>query len=206
MTLAISFVLGPVLGGTITQFATWRWIFFIKYDNRTFLLIAYSADHFYSIPFGILALVGLLFAWPRTGNRHSSGLWQSIRGLDWFGNVMIISASSLLVYALQQAGAFNYAWDSPAIIAALTISAVSLVSFICWEIYLGRKGDPSRQPVLPIRLISQRPFLAALRYVAIFSRLYCANESAAHSSPVSSIWLSSLFYPSASKLSMVTVR
>ncbi|KAF2993946.1 hypothetical protein E8E14_001307 [Neopestalotiopsis sp. 37M] len=144
MTLAISFVLGPVLGGTITQFATWRWIFFIN------------------IPFGILALVGLLFAWPRTGNRHSSGLWESIRGLDWFGNVVIISASSLLVYALQQAGAFNYAWDSPAIIAALTISAVSLVSFICWEIYLGRKGDPSRQPVLPIRLISQRPFLAAL--------------------------------------------
>ncbi|ETS77655.1 hypothetical protein PFICI_09717 [Pestalotiopsis fici W106-1] len=144
MTLAISFVLGPVLGGTITQFSSWRWIFFIN------------------IPFGILALVGLLFAWPRTNTRNFSGLWDSIRGLDVFGNVMIISASSLLVYALQQAGAFNYAWDSPAIIAALSISAISLVSFIGWEIYLGRKRHPFLQPVLPIRIMTQRPFLAAL--------------------------------------------
>ncbi|KXJ94049.1 major facilitator superfamily domain-containing protein [Microdochium bolleyi] len=30
ITLAISFVLGPVLGGTLTAFATWRWIFYIK--------------------------------------------------------------------------------------------------------------------------------------------------------------------------------
>jgi hypothetical protein len=31
MTLAISFVLGPILGGTISYLASWRWIFFIKY-------------------------------------------------------------------------------------------------------------------------------------------------------------------------------
>ena len=30
MTLAVSFVLGPVLGGTISHLANWRWIFFIK--------------------------------------------------------------------------------------------------------------------------------------------------------------------------------
>lgn len=30
MTLAISFVLGPVLGGSITNFCSWRWIFYIK--------------------------------------------------------------------------------------------------------------------------------------------------------------------------------
>jgi MFS family permease len=31
MTLGCSGVLGPILGGVISHFTTWRWIFFIKY-------------------------------------------------------------------------------------------------------------------------------------------------------------------------------
>ena len=30
MTLAMSFVLGPIVGGTLASYATWRWIFYIK--------------------------------------------------------------------------------------------------------------------------------------------------------------------------------
>ncbi|KAI4604318.1 hypothetical protein KJ359_000453 [Pestalotiopsis sp. 9143b] len=144
MTLAISFVLGPVLGGSITNFCSWRWIFYIN------------------VPFGILALVGLFFAWPRTNTRCRSTLWTSIRGIDLFGNAMIISASSLLVFSLQQAGAFNYAWNSPAIIAALSISFLSWIAFVTSEVYLGRRHHPYLRPVLPVRIISQRPFLASL--------------------------------------------
>lgn len=35
LTLATSFVLGPVLGGTIAQLATWRWIFYVKYTHAS---------------------------------------------------------------------------------------------------------------------------------------------------------------------------
>ncbi|KAK6198441.1 Type I Iterative PKS [Pestalotiopsis sp. IQ-011] len=98
MTLAISFVLGPVLGGSITNFCSWRWIFYIN----------------------------------------------------------------LLVFSLQQAGAFNYAWNSPVIIAALSISLLSWIAFVTSEVYLGRRHHPYLRPVLPVRIISQRPFLAAL--------------------------------------------
>jgi MFS family permease len=31
ITLAVSFVLGPVLGGLISLKVTWRWVFWIKY-------------------------------------------------------------------------------------------------------------------------------------------------------------------------------
>lgn len=31
LTLAVSYVLGPVLGGVISTTTTWRWIFWIKY-------------------------------------------------------------------------------------------------------------------------------------------------------------------------------
>lgn len=30
VTLAVSFVLGPVLGGVITQLSSWRWLFNMK--------------------------------------------------------------------------------------------------------------------------------------------------------------------------------
>lgn len=30
MTLAVSFVLGPILGGAIANLTTWRWIYFLK--------------------------------------------------------------------------------------------------------------------------------------------------------------------------------
>lgn len=31
MVIAGSGVLGPVLGGILTQYASWRWVFWIKY-------------------------------------------------------------------------------------------------------------------------------------------------------------------------------
>lgn len=34
LTLAVSYVLGPVLGGVISSTATWRWIFWIKYASK----------------------------------------------------------------------------------------------------------------------------------------------------------------------------
>ncbi|KAK9779911.1 putative Major facilitator superfamily (MFS) profile domain-containing protein [Seiridium cardinale] len=144
MTLAVSFVLGPVLGGTITRFATWSWIFYIN------------------IPFGILALLGLAFAWPPNKKSEPLGLWEISRKFNICGNILMISASGLLVYALQEAGSFNYAWNSPAIIATLSVAAVSWVLFIGREFFLVRRRNRYIDPVFPTRLIIQRPFLAAL--------------------------------------------
>lgn len=47
ITLAVSFVLGPVLGGVISSQLTWRWIFWIKYRHihcRTQISANYSSQ------------------------------------------------------------------------------------------------------------------------------------------------------------------
>src|SRR4249920_1924472 len=53
-------VIGPALGGYLTEYADWRWIFFIN------------------LPFGLLALVGVLLFLPETKRDRE-------KKLDWFG-------------------------------------------------------------------------------------------------------------------------
>ncbi|ORY55288.1 major facilitator superfamily domain-containing protein [Pseudomassariella vexata] len=143
MTLAVSFVLGPILGGTISHMASWRWIFFIN------------------IPCGVAALLSLIFAWPRsTGS--SLNAWDSFRSIDFLGNIMIIAASTLLVFSLQSAGSFNFSWNSPVIIITLTVASLSWIVFLTWEFFLGLNRHTRIKPVLPLRLFTRRPYLATL--------------------------------------------
>ena len=64
-------IIGPTLGGWLTEFASWRWVFFIN------------------LPVGILAFLGSAAFLPKAGVR--------LRGFDFFGFAML----SLGVGALQ---------------------------------------------------------------------------------------------------------
>ncbi|KAI1170427.1 major facilitator superfamily domain-containing protein [Nemania sp. FL0916] len=134
LTLAVSYVLGPVLGGVISSTATWRWIFWIN------------------VPLGILLVLGLYLAWPAGLDRQPQGL-DAIRRIDFFGNILIIAACTLLVFALQEAGADSFAWNHPIIILALVASVLSLLGFAAWECFLSSRTCTRIEPVLPLRLM-----------------------------------------------------
>ncbi|KAI0595227.1 major facilitator superfamily domain-containing protein [Biscogniauxia sp. FL1348] len=140
ITLAVSYVLGPILGGVISSMTTWRWIFWIN------------------IPFGVLMIAALYLTWPPVLGRRFGG-WEAIRRIDFLGNILIVAACALLVFSLQEAGSYTYTWNSPVIIAALCISSVSWVIFIAWELYLGLRRTATRiEPVFPLRLALNRVY------------------------------------------------
>ncbi|KAH8662214.1 major facilitator superfamily domain-containing protein [Xylariales sp. PMI_506] len=143
MTLAISFILGPVLGATISNLLNWRWIFFIN------------------IPCGIVALLAIGFAWPREV-AYDFNHREALRSIDFPGNILMISASSLLVFALQQAGSSNESWASPTTVASLVVAALSFIAFMAWEMYLGCGHFKTIQPIFPLQLANNRVYLAAL--------------------------------------------
>ncbi|KAI0476082.1 major facilitator superfamily domain-containing protein [Xylariaceae sp. FL0804] len=143
LTLAVSYVLGPVLGGIISTMTTWRWIFWIN------------------IPFGVVLIAALYATWPPALGRRSGG-WEAIRKIDFFGNVLIIAACVLLVFSLQAAGAYTYAWNSPVIILALTLSSLSWVGFVIWEAFLALRGTAYIEPILPLRLVMARVYVASV--------------------------------------------
>jgi MFS family permease len=146
IVLVMSGVLGPVLSGAITHdhhSSTWRWIFYLN------------------VPIGGVALVALKIAWPSDKSKKLLTK-KAFLSVDVLGSVLLLAASVLLIFALEEAGAFVYAWNSSIIIACLCVSGIAFVAFILWQEWLDKHPDWSVQTVFPVRVARQRVVGAAL--------------------------------------------
>ncbi|KAJ4421084.1 hypothetical protein N0V82_003988 [Gnomoniopsis sp. IMI 355080] len=141
MTLAISFVLGPLLGGAISG-GNWRWIFFMN------------------IPAGLLCMFGLVVLWPQEFGKALHP-WKEFWRIDFIGNVFILAACVLMVYSLQQAGTMIFSWTSVEFLTTFTISVVCWALFWAWQLVL-RQLPVQVEPVFPVRLVYHRIYMAAV--------------------------------------------
>ncbi|KAK5173542.1 uncharacterized protein LTR77_002223 [Saxophila tyrrhenica] len=145
MVLVTSGVLGPILSGAIANDPTsdtWRWIFYLN------------------LPVGGLALVALLVAWPREKTEAFSK--ASFRRIDVLGCMLLLAASVLLIFALEEGGAFVYAWSSPTIITCLVVSGLGFVAFFAWQQCLAAHPQWTVQLVFPMSVLRQRVVGAAI--------------------------------------------
>jgi DHA2 family multidrug resistance protein len=103
MGVTVGPILGPVLGGWLTENYNWRWVFYIN------------------LPFGILAFLGILASMPETVKAKSR--------FDFFGFI----ALSLAVGALQMMldrGQLKDWFSSTEIWVEATIAAVAFYLFV----------------------------------------------------------------------------
>lgn len=103
---ALALAVGPVIGGVLTQHASWHWIFFVNG------------------PIGLLTLGLALVVVPADGTRSS-------RRLDVAGIVTSTAALFGLTFALIQGP--HGGWTSPAIVGALALAATSALAFVVIE-------------------------------------------------------------------------
>jgi EmrB/QacA subfamily drug resistance transporter len=108
----LSSLLGPTLGGYITDFFGWRWIFYIN------------------IPLGIIALVTVFLALPSAGEDLEK------KKIDIPGLISFILAIVPFLLAFTWAGN-EYAWGSPRIIGMLIFSVMGFVVFY----FIEKKAD-----------------------------------------------------------------
>ncbi|KAG5984486.1 hypothetical protein E4U55_004610 [Claviceps digitariae] len=148
-TLATAFVLGPLIGGVISELSDWRWLF-----NMNELIEA-------SVPCGLVTILAITNLWPQE-NVADLLSWSAFRSIDFLGSVTLLSSSGFLVFAMQQAGSQALAWNSAAIIASFIISILSWLVFILWEVHLARKRHRHIEPIFPIQLIGKRVYAAGL--------------------------------------------
>jgi EmrB/QacA subfamily drug resistance transporter len=104
----LSSILGPSLGGIITDNLSWHWVFFVN------------------VPLGIIVitLFTIFFPYLRPDNlKHR---------IDYLGVALLICMVVPLMLALTLGGV-EYRWGSPEIIGMFVFSAVSLLLFLLTE-------------------------------------------------------------------------
>ncbi len=106
MTIAaLGTALGPVIGGFLTQYLSWAWIFYIN------------------VPIGIIAIVLGAKAIP-----HQDKSTASLATFDKYGAILIFLGLATLLFAISQG--LSMGWTNPIILGCFGIAIVSLAGFV----------------------------------------------------------------------------
>ncbi|KAI1307415.1 major facilitator superfamily domain-containing protein [Xylaria venustula] len=106
-------IIGPFIGGALTDRATWRWCFGIN------------------LPLGVVTIVvcAFLVHIPRESNKKDATILEKLAELDFPGTVSMIGFLISLLIALQWAGS-TYPWSDRRIIALLVVAGVLAIVFV----------------------------------------------------------------------------
>jgi EmrB/QacA subfamily drug resistance transporter len=104
----LSSIAGPLLGGWITDNASWRWVFYVN------------------IPVGLIALVVIIYSLPSIRHVLKS------KKIDYLGSALLTIGIVPLLLALVWGGNL-YPWNSPEIIGFLVTAVVAITAFIFAE-------------------------------------------------------------------------
>ena len=133
MAVVLAPAIGPTLGGFITDNFNWRWVFFIN------------------VPVGILSLV--LSSRMVTDPPHLVAARGKSGAVDWVGLGLVATGLGSLDVVLDKGQEEDW-FHSSFIIGFSLVAAVSLVSFVFWE--LGQDN-----PVVDLRMFKRRSFAVA---------------------------------------------
>lgn len=139
----VSSIIGPTLGGWITDSFSWRWVFYIN------------------LPFAVLAMIGVIFTLPRVRAE------QQVK-IDWLGSLGLVVGLIPILLGFTWAGS-KYTWGSPIELLLFIGGVVFLTLFILWE----RKAtDPLLTPVLfKNRIFSTSLILGVLVSMTMFGSI-----------------------------------
>jgi EmrB/QacA subfamily drug resistance transporter len=132
-TAGLGVAIGPILGGFLLVHFWWGSVFLIN------------------VPIAAAGFIAAALIVPNSKN-------PTAKKADPVGSVLSILGLGLLLWGIIEAP--NRSWTSPLIIAALSGSAVILITFVMWE----RHSD---HPMLPLRFFRNRRYSVAIASLAL---------------------------------------
>ena len=126
-------IVGPTLGGSVTDDFSWRWIFLVN------------------IPVGVLSL---LLSWAIISDpSHLVRKTGAQLNIDYIGLGLLSIGLAFLEIVLDEGQRRDW-FSSDLVMISGVVSAVALVTVIVWEL---RQSDP----IIPLRMLKDRNFLIA---------------------------------------------
>jgi EmrB/QacA subfamily drug resistance transporter len=135
--LSLALIVGPAIGGAITDQTTWHWVFYVN------------------LPIGVLALLVLIIWLPATLSIRSSTSrgWAAVRRMDFAGVLTAAAATACLLLALTWGGT-TYSWGSAQVVGLL------IGAFVLYPVFL-LSERMVREPLLPLDLFRNQVFVAS---------------------------------------------
>jgi len=140
----ISFLVGPFVGGWLTDNISWHWVFYVN------------------VPVGLTALAALATLLP---NRRLEA--SRARDLDYLGVAVFVAAVVPLLIGLTYKGKVNtstgqlYNWTDANVGGLIALGVILLVIFVVVEMR-------AAQPIIPLDLFKNRDYAVSMTAVFLF--------------------------------------
>ncbi|KAI7976466.1 hypothetical protein EIK77_003281 [Talaromyces pinophilus] len=150
----LGMVAGPLVGGALTSYVSWRWCFYINLPVGGLVAVLLV---FLNIPEQIPKPKGLKSVATVLGN------------LDLIGFALFAPAAIMFLLALQYGGS-TYPWNSATIIGLFVGAGVTFIIFMLWEYRVGDKA------MIPYSILTIRTVWAScVTYGFLASLLICGS-------------------------------
>ena len=133
----IAFIVGPLVGGFLTEQVSWHWIFYVN------------------IPIGLVSLFFISRLLPTVKNPRAT------RNFDILGGLIFTIATGFLLVGLTQKGQTNptthalNAWTDPTVGGFILIALVGIALFIWAE-------SRAKEAIVPLQLFRNRTYAASM--------------------------------------------
>jgi EmrB/QacA subfamily drug resistance transporter len=134
----LSFLIGPFIGGSLTDHISWHWIFYVN------------------VPFGLLALLAVARLLPNRRLEEARA-----RDLDYLGTLVFVAALVPLLIGLTNKGELDpstglaYAWSARSVLGPIGAGLVLLVMFVLIE-------ARAKQAIIPLDLFKDRDYALSI--------------------------------------------
>lgn len=132
---AIAGGVGPLLGGVLTERASWRFCWWINLPicGTTFILLLFSLDV----------------------HNPKTAIADGFKAIDWFGSLSILGVTLMLLLGLEFGGT-SFAWNSPTVICLIIFGTIMIGVFIFSEKRL------AQYPLMPMGLFKHSSNIACM--------------------------------------------
>ncbi|SNQ46340.1 Drug resistance transporter, EmrB/QacA subfamily [Frankia canadensis] len=120
----LAVAVGPLIGGAVTEGASWQWIFWVN------------------VPIGLVALpIGL---------RALAESRASSSRLDLTGAALVSAGLFGITFGLVRGE--SHGWTSGPVLSALVLGALGVAAFVAWELRVARRGGAPMLPMSLFRI------------------------------------------------------